>query len=228
MKRTTIAAVMIAVLFWPLTARAQKTGALIVNPEISGFMSVPFGDGGRIIRADSRTEPPENPNRVELPKVENPDFPAGALIQGRVPDPTRGWAVAVTHDREEFERALPEYRRLIAEGRTREAREVLHVSTSMNVSTRVEQFRDREKLGELPEKVGTFFFTFGTHEFKKYGGYLTFLSYTPDRDEPVAGIGKDIGETIHGILQVETTEGRHGFEFGYAMKIILADVTGDE
>lgn len=44
----------------------------------------------------------------------------------------------------------------------------------------------------------------------------------------MAGIGKDIGETIHGILQVETTEGDHGFKYAYAMRIILAKVSERE
>jgi len=207
----------------PMEAHSQEIGELIIDPEISGYTLVPMGEGSRIIRSDSRTEPPANPNRVKAPRGVDTEYPSGALIKGMVPDPYRGWAVAVTRDREEFERALPEYRRLIAEGRTREAREVLHVSTDINVSTKVESFRDREKIGELPEKIGRFFFSLSTREFKKYGGYLTFLSYTPDPEDPIPVVGKDIGERIHGIIQVETTEGKEGFQFGYGMKVILAD-----
>ncbi len=227
-KKAKIAIMIIAVLFASIELKGQDTGALIINPKISGFTSVPFGEGG-IIRRDTLTTPLPDPTRSgSFPKVENAEWPSGALIKGMVPDPSRGWAVAVTHDEEEFQRALPEYRRLLAEGKWRETKEVLHISRSIQVSTKVEQFRDQEKLGELPEKVGTFFFTFGTPEFKKYGGYLTFLTFTPDPDNPVVGIGNDIGETIHGVLQVEATEGDHGFKYGFAMKIIKAEITEAE
>ncbi len=229
MKAMQAALMLIIALAVPVVLEAQETGALIINPKIGGFADAPL-TGGDIVLRDTLITPPDNPHHMEsfTEGVEKPYIPAGALVTGMVPDPYRGWAVAVTHDEEEFKRALPEYRRLIAEGKRREAREVLYVSTSINVSTKVEKYRDREKLGELPEKVGTFFFSFGTHEFEKYGGYLTFLSYTPDPDYPIVGIGKDIGETIHGILHVETTEGKHGFKFGYTMKIIMAHVTDGE
>jgi len=229
MKAITVTFMLIAALVVSIELQAQETGALIINPKIGGFAQVPLM-GGDIVRIDTIENWSPKPKHMEsfTEGIEKPYIPAGALVTGMVPDPSRGWAVAVTHDEEEFRRALPEYRRLIAEGKRKEAREVLHVSTSINVSTKVEKFRDREKIGDLPEEIGTFFFSLGTHEFEKYGGYLTFLSYTPDPDNPVAGIGTDIGETIHGILQVETTEGKHGFKFGYTMKIIMAHLTDGE
>ncbi len=229
MKTVTVPFMLIAALVVSIELRAQEIGALIINPKIGGFAQVPL-TGGDVVLRDTVTTPPDNPHHMEsfTEGFEKPYIPSGALVTGMVLDPYRGWAVAVTHDEEEFKRALPEYRRLIAEGKRREAREVLYVSTSINVSTKVEKFRDKEKIGDLPEKVGTFFFSLGTHEFEKYGGYLTFLSYTPDPDYPVVGIGKDIGKTIHGVLQVETTEGKHGFKFGYTMKIIMANVTESE
>lgn len=229
MKAVTVPFMLIAALVASIELEAQEIGALIINPKIGGFADVPL-TGGNIVRIDTIENWSPKPTHMEsfTEGFEKPYIPSGALVTGMVPDPYRGWAVAVTHDEEEFKRALPEYRRLIAEGKRREAREVLYVSTSINVSTKVEKFRDKEKLGDLPEKVGTFFFSLGTHEFEKYGGYLTFLSYTPDPDYPVVGIGKDIGETIHGVLQVETTEGKHGFKFGYTMKIIMANVTESE
>jgi len=226
MKRT-IAIIIIAVMIISThETSSQETGDLISNPTIGGFAAAPIV-GSRIVRMDTMPAgwtPPETTHLNSFTEsAGKPHKPSGALIKGMVPDPYRGWAVAVTHDREEFERALPEYRRLIAEGKTREAREVLHVSTDINVSTKVESFRDREKIGELPEKIGKFFFSLSTHEFEKYGGYLTFLSYTPDPDAPIPVVGKDIGEKIHGIIQVEMTEGKEGFQFGYGMKVILAD-----
>lgn len=229
MKEAIIAVMMIAGLFASIELKGQDTGALIINPRISGFSYAPFKGGGIVRRDTCETPPPETTHWDSMIEgVEIPDLPSGALIKGMVPDPSRAWAVAVTHDEEEFRRALPEYRRLLAGGKWREAKEVLHISRSINVSTKVEQFRDREKLGELPEKVGTFFFSLHTLEFKKYGGCLTFLTFTPDPDNPVVGIGNDIGETIHGVLQVETTEGDHGFKYGYAMKIIKAEIIESE
>lgn len=228
MKRASAIIIFAVMIISTHEASSQETGDLISNPTIGGFSAAPIV-GSRIVRLDTMPAgwtPPETTHRHSFTEsVERPYRPAGALIKGMVPDPYRGWAVAVTRDRKEFERALPEYRRLISEGRTREARDVLHVSTDVNVSTKVERYRDREKIGELPEKAGSFFFTLSTHEFEKYGGYLTFLSYTPDPDDPIPVVGKDIGEKIHGILQVEKTEGKEGFEFSYGMDVILADVT---
>ena len=230
MKTTGALAILMVILAASMGIQAQNIGQLIINPEIGGFAQFPL-TGGTVVRVDTieNWNPPKFTHIESLSEIlEKPYKPAGALVTGMVPDPSCGWAVAVTHDREEFERALPEYRRFIAEGKWREANEVLHVSTSINVSTKVELFQDREKLGELPEKVGSFYFSLGTSEFEKYGGYLTFLSFTRNPDYPMIGIGKDIGETIHGIVQVEKVEGKGNFEFSFGGKAILAEVTTEE
>lgn len=230
MKTTSALVFLIVILAASIGIQAQKTGQLIINPEIGGFAQAPL-TGGNVVRVDTieNWNPPKSHHIESFAELmEKPYKPAGALVTGMVPDPSRGWAVAVTHDREEFERALPEYRRLIAEGKWKEANEVLHVSTSLNVSTKVELFQDREKLGELPEKVGSFFLTLGTPEIEKYGGYLTFLSFTRDPDYPMIGIGKDIGETIHGIVQVEKVKGKGNFEFSFGGKAILAEIIEEE
>jgi len=228
MKEAHIAIATIVMLAVSCAGHAQTIGALIANPKLSDFGYLPL-TGGDIVLVDTLTAPRPRSTRIDsFPWIDKSSPPAGILVTGMVPDPYCGWAVAVTHDREEFERALPEYRRLIAEGKWNEANEVLHVSTGIDVSTKVEQFRDREKIGELPEKVGTFFFSIGTSEIEKHGGCLTFLSFTRDPDYPMIGIGKGIGETIHGIVQVVKTEGKHGYEFSYGMEIILADVTEEE
>ena len=223
-----ISVILVLVILSTGVAKAQKPriGKLIIDPKISGFADLPIM-GGDVVRRDTLKEQPPNPRYIESYSdiLKKPHQPSGALVKGKIPDPYCGWAVAVTHNREEFERALPEYRRLIAEGKWREAKEVLHVSTQINVSTKVELFRDSDKLGELPEKVGTFFFSLGTDEFEKYGGYLTFLSFTRDPEYPMIGIGKDIGETIHGMVQVEKVAGKGNFEFSFGGKAILAEIT---
>lgn len=226
MKRTLISIALAAALAISNAVEGQTIGALIRNPRISGFAYWPL-EGSKIIRADT-AKARKITYQKELPRPENLDYPSGALIEGIVPDPSRGWAVAITHNAEEFERALPEYRRLIAEGKMAEANEILHVSTSIGVSTKVERFVDKEKVADVPEKAGTFFFTLDTAEFLKYGGHLTFLSYTRDEEDPVVNIGKDIGETINGIIDVITVEGKQGFKYGYGMKVILAEVTENE
>jgi len=230
MKKLCVMFVLATLLAGTSEAQEPKIGKLIINPEISGFADFPL-TGGNIVRVDTiENWTPPGPNRIDSLSHILGDHhqPSGALVQGMVPDAHCGWAVAVTRNREEFERALPEYRRLIAEGKLREANEVLHVSTQINVSTKVELYRDREKLGELPEKIGTFFFSLGTPEFEKYGGCLTFLSFTRDPEYPMIGIGKDIGETIHGIVQVEKVEGKGNFEFSFGGKAILAEIIEKE
>ena len=230
MKKIGIILVLVTLLTGASEAQKPKIGKLIINPKISGFADFPL-TGGNIVRGDTiENWTPPGPNRIDsLSHILGEHHePSGALVKGMVPDPYCGWAVAVTRNREEFERALPEYRRLVAEGRWKEAKEVLHVSIRINVSTRVEQYRDREKLGELPEKVGSFFFSLGTPEFEKYGGYLTFLSFTRDPEYPMIGIGKDIGKTIHGIVQVEKVEGKGKLEFSFGGKAILAEITEDD
>ncbi len=106
--------------------------------------------------------------------------------------------------------------------------QILYISTNISVSTKIERFVDREKIDDVPEKIGTFFFTLDTIEFKNHGGHLTFLSYTPDAIDPVANLGKDIGETIHGIIDVVTVERKHGFKYGYGMNVVLAEITESE
>ena len=229
-KKTFIIFILLTLLTGATEAQKPKIGKLIINPEIGGFAQAPL-TGGNIVRGDTIEKwTPPGPNRIDSLShiLGGRNEPSGALVKGKVPDPYCGWAVAVTHNREEFERALPEYRRLIAEDKWREAKEVLHISTQINVSTRVERYRDKEKLGEAPEKVGTFFFSLGTDEFEKYGGYLTFLSFTRDPEYPMIGIGKDIGETIHGIVQVEKVEGKCNLEFSFGGKAILAEITEEE
>ena len=230
MKRIGIILILVSLLTGASEAQTPKIGKLIINPKISGTADFPL-TGGTIVRIDTIenwTSP--GPHRIDSLShiLKGPHQPSGALVKGMVPDAHCGWAVAVTRNREEFERALPEYRRLIAEGKWREANEELHVSTQINVSTKVELYRDREKLGELPEKIGRFFFSLGTPEFEKYGGYLTFLSFTRDPEYPMIGIGKDIGETIHGIVQVEKVEGKGNFEFSFGGKAILAEITEEQ
>ena len=147
------------------------------------------------------------------------------MVKGRVPDLQKRWAVAVTKDAEEFQNALPEFRRLVSEGKWMEARQLLHISTEVNVSTRSEAFVDGEKTGDLPGEVGRFWFSLSTPDYQKYGGYLTFLTYTEDPDFRSVGLGKDIGEATHGEVLIRTAPGEHGYKYGYGMDIVKAKVS---
>ncbi|TFG88911.1 MAG: hypothetical protein E4H16_04345 [Candidatus Atribacteria bacterium] len=94
--------------------------------------------------------------------------------------------------------------------------------------TPLKEYADNQKARAFPGKVGTFRFLLSTLEFKKYGGYLTFLSFTPDPDYPMVGIGTDIGNKIHGVLQIKTCAGNKGFKNGFAMDIIRAKIVESE
>ena len=209
------------------TAAAAQEADLIMDPTISAYGGIPMR-GGKIVRRD--TMPPDwkpGPTHVAnlMEGVEKSDWPGGAVIKGKLPGGSRRWAVAVTTSAEEFREALPEYRRLIAAGKWREANETLHVSTYFNISTRVEEYLGNEKIRDLPEKVNTFRFMLSTIEFKKYGGYLTFLTFTKDPEYPMVGVGPDIGETVHGEILVTAVPGDHGYKYGFAMEVIRAKFT---
>jgi hypothetical protein len=222
-------AFILVVLLLPACAAAQADEDLIINPRLKGGIgSVTFFHKSKIVRRD--TMPPgwwDNRERRThgVKDYVPPDAPPTALlITGMVPDPSRRWVVAVTRDEEEFRSAFPEYRRLVAEGRRREAAQVLHIARGMAVSTKVTGFWGNEKTRDLPEKVGSFFFEFDMMAFRKHGGCLTFLSYEPKRGNDTVDFGYGIGETVHGVLMIEEQPAADGGKPEYTMRIVKARV----
>ena len=208
---------------------AEEEESLIINPKLKGGLgSLPFVGDTRPVRVD--TMPPGwKPQKVT--KVNYGDYippnapPSDLLITGMVPDGTRRYVVAVTKDEAEFQRAFPEYKRLIAEGKYREAGQVLLVCSSIGVSTKVESFWGGKKTRDMPEKVGSFFFEFSMLAFRDWGGCLTFLSYEPKPGDDVVDFGYGLSDTIHGVLMIEQQPTKEGERPKYTMKIIKAKVT---
>jgi hypothetical protein len=217
------------VIFLSSPLLAEEEESLIINPKLKGGLgSLPFVGDTRPVRVD--TMPPGwKPQKVT--KVNYGDYippnapPSDLLITGMVPDGTRRYVVAVTKDEAEFQRAFPEYKRLIAEGKYREAGQVLLVCSSIGVSTKVESFWGGKKTRDMPEKVGSFFFEFSLLAFQDRGGCLTFLSYEPKPGDDVVDFGYGLSDTIHGVLMIEQQPTKEGERPKYTMKIIKAKVT---
>ncbi len=209
---------------------AQEEGTLIINPKLKGGLgAMPFFGDTRAVRED--TMPPDWRQKNQ-PKVRNwRDFippnapPSDLLITGRVPDRTRRYVVAVTKDEAEFQKAFPEYKRLVAEGKYMEAGQVLHICSSISVATKVERFSGGVKTGDVPEKVGIFRFEFSLVAFQDWGGCLTFLSYEPKPGDDVVDFGYGLSDAIHGVLMIEQQPAKEGESPEYSMRIIKAKVT---
>ncbi len=205
----------------------EQDEELIINPTVGGYSSMPIL-GSRMIRSDSFVGPLPTKGETRYDRIpgteKQGEWPDGVLVKGRVPNIGKRWAVAVTRDEAEFLQALPEFKRLMAEGRQREAQQILHISTSINIASSVEEFLGEEKTRDVPEDIGRFWFMLSTIEYQKYGGYLTFLSFTPDPGNPMIGIGSDIGEKIHGALRITTTGGNQFYKNHFAMEVIKARI----
>ena len=222
-----IGTLVVLIAFFSSMQAEEQAEELIINPTIGGYSSMPIL-GSRMIRSDSFVGPipAQGETRYDrIPGTETQgEWPDGVLVKGRVPNIGKRWAVAVTRDEAEFLQALPEFKRLMAEGRQREARQILHISTSINIASSVEEFLGDVKTRDVPEEVGRFWFMLSTNEYLKYGGCLTFLSFTPDPDYPTIGIGQDIGEKIHGKLMITTVEGDQYFKNRFGMEIVKAKI----
>jgi len=220
----------ICVFVFPAALEAQGVEDLIINPKLKGTLgALPFYGEGKIVRSD--TMPPgwrENrPRKVyKMSDYIPPDAPPhGLLITGIVPDAARRYVVAITKDEEEFRRAFPEYKRLVAEGKRQEAGGILCISTRIAVSEKVEGFWGGKKTRDIPEKVGSFFYELLMIEFKNRGGCLTFLSYDPKPGDDIVDFGNGLDDTIRGILMIEEQPALEGGKPEYTMRIIKAMVT---
>jgi len=209
---------------------AEEKEALIINPKLKGGLGIlPLVGACRIVRED--TMPPGWREKVQHKVYHMKDYipenapPDALLITGIVPDASRRYIVAVTKDEAEFQSAFPEYKRLIAEGKHMEAGQVLHICSSVGVSTKVESFWGGKKTRDMPEKVGSFFFEFSLLALRDWGGCLTFLSYQPKPGDDVVDFGYGLGDTIHGVLMVEANPVKEGERPTYTMRIIKAKVT---
>ncbi len=225
----TTAFAMIIIACVVVDSRAQRKGQLIINPRLKGPVGVMPIRGGEIVRSDTLTGARPNkgvtsyPGRTYFEGVEESAAPAPVLIVGFVPDPTRRWAVAYTHDAREFEEALPEYLKLMREGKRIEARRKLFISDDIAVSTSVDLFTDRQKIRDLPEKIGSFHMIVSNSTCERHGYHLTFLSYAPDMQKRLHYTGSDLGELVHGSvrLRVENDDKGRGV---LVMDVIEADI----
>ncbi len=212
----------------PLLAAEEQPEELIINPTVGGYGAIQVGPGTILKRDPNFIGPMPQRGSTHYDSLagtdKQEDWPAGALVMGRVPNIGKKWAVAVTKDEAEFQQAFPEFKRLIAEGNIREAKQVLHICTRIDVASSVEEFLGNEKTRDVPEDVGRFWFMLSTNEYLQFGGYLTFLSFTPDPENPMIGIGGDIGEKIHGTLKITTAEGNKWYKHQFAMEVIKARI----
>jgi|GEM_PF-4001199 len=217
------------VIFLSSPLLAEEEESLIINPKLKGGLgSLPFVGDTRSVRVDTMPPgwKPQKVTKVNYGDYIPPNAPPDALlIKGMVPDRTRRYVVAVTKDEAEFQKAFPEYKRLIAEGKYIEAGQVLHVCSSIGIATKVEGFSGGEKTGDIPEKVGSFFFEFNLLAFQDWGGCLTFLSYEPKPGDDVVDYGYGLSDTIHGVLMIEQQPIKEGERPEYSMRIIKAKVT---
>lgn len=223
-------AVMIAlvILLCPVAVFTQDPGDLIINPKLMGGVGgLPFV-GPKIVKIDS-TNPPKKTGSVTRQKEyyfpTKPTRPSGLLITGMVPDATRRWVVAVTHNEEEFQSKFPEYLRLLSEGKRREAARVLFISRHVGVATKVENFWGGVKTRDMPEKVGSFFLELYMSEFDAFGGCLTFLSYVPREGDDIVDYGYGLENRVHGVLMIEEHKGEGDEKAEYTMQIIKARIT---
>jgi hypothetical protein len=214
----------------PAVLESQDEEYLIINPKLKGKLgALPFFGEGKIVRSD--TMPPgwrENrPHKVyKMSDYIPPDAPPhGLLITGIVPDATKRYVVAITKDEEEFRRAFPEYKRLVAEGRRQAAGGILCVSRRISVSEKVEGFWGGKKTRDMPEKVGSFFYELLMIEFKNRGGCLTFLSYEPKPGDDIVDFGHGLEDIVRGVLMIEEHPAPDGGKPEYTMRIIKARVT---
>jgi len=208
---------------------AEEKEAIIINPKLEGGIGIlPFVGDTRAVRVDTMPPgwKPQKVTKVNYHDYIRPNAPPDALlITGMVPDRTKRYVVAVTKDEAEFQRAFLEYKRLIAEGKYMEAGQVLLICSSMGVSTKVESFQGGKKTGNVPQKVGKFFFEFNLLAFRDRGGCLTFLSYEPKPGDDVVDVGYGLSDTICGVLMIEQQPTKEGERPEYTMKIIKAKVT---
>ena len=208
---------------------SQEKNDLIINPKLKGGLGfLPFVGDTRPVLID--TMPPGwKPKAVTTIKYS--DYipqnapPFALLITGKVPDRTKRYVVAITKDEAEFQRAFPMYKRLVAEKKFMEAEQALHICSNIAVATKVERFSTGGKVGDVPEKAGTFRFQFDLIALKDKGGCLTFLSYEPKPGDDVVDFGYGLDDTIHGVLMIEQLPTGEGAKPEYSMRVIKAKVT---
>lgn len=212
----TIVFVSVVVASIAVDSGAQQKAGLIINPMIKSTAGAIPIHGSKPVRTDTLAEYPPGsgttswPGRTYFEGAEKRTGPASVLIVGFVPDPSRRWAVAYTHDAQEFEEALPEYLMLKSEGRHDEARAKLFISDDIAVSTMVEEYVDHRKIRDLPEKAGSFHMIVGNSICERYGYHLTFLSYDPDPQKRLQHYGPDLGKHVHGSVRLRVEDGDNG------------------
>jgi hypothetical protein len=213
----------------PLLLMAQE-GELIINPKLEGGLGAFPIWGSRYVKTDTIVGPfpkTSTTHRKDFKEL----YPDGVkavslLITGKVPNPSKRWVVAMTKDEDEFKRVFPEYKALIADGKKREACQVLHFARGLAVGTSVKRYNSKgEKTGNLPSKVGNFFFDLDIMAIKNHGGYLTFLSYDPKPGDDIVDYGYGIEDTVHGVLLVEKYEDGDKDKIDYRMKVLKAEIT---
>lgn len=224
---------MTAILSLMLLSRAvigQEQEKLIINPRLKGGLgALPFIGNSKNVREDTMPQGWREKKRNKIYHMRDiipPNAPPhGLLITGMVPDASKRYVVAVTRDEAEFYRAFPEYKRLIAEGKYMEAGNALHICTGIAVSTKVESFWGHARMGDLPEKAGSFFFEFNLLALREWGGWLTFLSYRPKPGDDVVDFGYGLEDAVCGVLLIEERQpAQEGGKTEYAMTVIKAKV----
>ncbi len=211
----------------PVLLMAQE-GELIINPKLEGGIGAFPTLGSKIIKADTFVGPLTTTTHYKDFKEMYPDGvkAVSLLITGKVPNPSKRWVVAMTKDEDEFKRAFPVYKALIADGKKREAFRVLHFARGMAVGAKVERYNSEgEKTGNVSSKVGNFFFDLDIMAIEAHGGYLTFLSYTPKPGDDIVDHGYGIEDTVHGVLVVEKFDNGDKNKIDYRMKVLKAEIT---
>ena len=211
----------------PVVLIAQES-ELIINPKLEGGLGhIPIM-GGKIVKTDTMPEPPKiTVTHLNYQEILPDTIKAGSLlITGKVPNPSKRWVVAMTKDEDEFKQAFVQYKALIADGKKREAYRALHFARGLAVGTSVERYNSKgEKTGNVPAKVGNFFFDLSVRAIENHGGYLTFLCYTPKSGDDIVDRGYGIEDTVHGVLVIEKWENNDIDKIDYKMKVLKAEIT---
>jgi hypothetical protein len=205
-------------------ASTSDSNALIINPRIMSTVGAVLLHGPNMVRSDSVPQARTGKSVYGPTKLPEPTGPSSLLITGIVPDASKRWVVAVTHDEKEFQDKFPGFQLLLSEGKFTEAGQVLYLERNISVSTKVESFWGGVKTKDMPEEIGSFFLDLGMDVFREHGGCLTFLSFVPRLGDDVVGYGNGIEETVRGVLLIEEHQTADKRKPEYTMQIIKARI----